>query len=237
MVRLKQLFALALVVTILIPLGLSASTLAQVEDRAQQLMALMSDEAKVGQLFLLAFPGGEVAEDAVIAELIRDYHIGGVVLLPENGNIVNEGNTPAQVSVLASQLQKTAWAATHPVTETLVEEGEEAGEEERDSLGPFIPLFIAVSHEGNGMPFTSIVNGMTPLPSEMALGATWNLAYAETIGQVVGQDGEAIAVTGLDDGGAEEIVPGGTDDDVGPPQQALVGDRVWCVAEMDDSIR
>jgi len=112
--------------------------------------------------------------------LIRDYHVGGVVLLPDSGNIVNEGDTPAQVATLVSQLQGTVWAATQPVTETLVEE---------EALpGPFVPLFIAVHHEGNGMPFTGIVNGTTPLPSEMALGATWNPTYAETVGQIVGQE-------------------------------------------------
>jgi len=196
MVRLKQLLALALVVTILIPLGPSASTYAQVEDQARRLMALMSDEAKVGQLFLLAFPGVEVAEGTVIAELIRDYHIGGVVLLPENGNIINEGNTPAQVTELVGQLQKVAWAATRPVTETQVEGEGEVGEESAPP-GPYIPLFVAVSHEGNGMPFTSIVSGTTPLPSQMAIGATWDPTYAETVGQIVGQELRALGINML----------------------------------------
>jgi beta-N-acetylhexosaminidase len=193
MVRLKRLLALTLVVAILIPLAPLASPRAQEEDQVAQLMARMSNEAKVGQLFLVAFPGNEVVEDAIIAELIRDYHVGGVVLLPDNGNIVNEGNTPAQVVTLAGQLQGAAWAATQPVTETLVGEGEE----ERVPPGPFIPLFIAVSHEGNGLPFTSIVSGTTPLPSEMALGATWNPAHAETVGQVVGQELRALGVNML----------------------------------------
>jgi len=177
------------VVTILISLVPLGAIRAQEEDEVARLMARMSSTAKVGQLFLVTFPGAKVAEDAIITELIRDYHVGGVVFLPDNGNIVNEGDTPAQVATLVSQLQETTWMATQPVTETLVEE--------ETPPGPFIPLFIAVRHEGNGMPFTGIVNGMTPLPSEMALGATWNPAYAETVGQIVGQELRALGVNML----------------------------------------
>jgi beta-N-acetylhexosaminidase len=187
MIRARRLLALALVVTILIPLTTPGATCAQ-EDDVTLLMESMSSAAKVGQLFLVTFPGAEVTDDALITELIRDYHVGGVVLLPENDNIVNEGDTPAQVATLVNQLQETAWAATEAVTETL---------EGVTPPGPFIPLFIAVHHEGNGMPFTGVVNGTTPLPSEMALGATWNPAHAETIGQIVGQELRVLGVNML----------------------------------------
>ncbi|MDY6878428.1 MAG: glycoside hydrolase family 3 N-terminal domain-containing protein [Chloroflexota bacterium] len=187
--QLQRLVTLALVATILVLLASPRVTRAQEDDDVARLMERMSSAAKVGQLFLVTFPGAEVAEDAVIAELIRDYHVGGVVLLPDNGNIVNEGDTPAQVAALVGQLQQVAWDATRPVTETLVE-GEPVP-------GPFIPLFVAVNHEGNGMPFTSIVNGTTPLPSEMALGATWNVSHTESIGQIVGQELRAMGLNVL----------------------------------------
>jgi len=192
-VDLKRYLTLALVVTILALLVPPRLTLAQEEegdDEVARLMEQMSSAAKVGQLFLVTFPGAEISEEAAIAELIHDYRVGGVVLLPENGNIVNEGDTPAQVATLVGQLQETAWTATQPVTETL-------GEVEPPPPGPFVPLFIAVSHEGNGMPFTSIVNGMTPLPSEMAIGATWNPDHAETVGRIVGQELPALGVNML----------------------------------------
>jgi len=186
MTQLKWLLTLALVVTMLSPLGMAR---AQEEDEVAWLMERMSSAAKVGQLFLVAFPGAEVAEGTAIAELIRDDHVGGVVLLPQNGNIVNEGDTPAQVATLVGQLQQAAWDATQPVTGTL--SGKEA------APGPFIPLFIAVNHEGNGMPFTGIVSGMTSLPSEMALGATWNLSHTEAVGQIVGQELGALGLNVL----------------------------------------
>jgi beta-N-acetylhexosaminidase len=185
MTRIKRLLVLALAAMILLPLTLPGAGHAQ-EDEMAQLMAQMSSAAKVGQLFLVTFPGSEVTDDALIAELIRDYHIGGVVLLPQNGNVVNEGDTPTQVATLIGQLQETTWTATQPTTDTTA-----------TPPGPFVPLFIAASHEGNGMPFTSIANGTTPLPSEMALGATWNPAHAETTGWVAGQELRAMGVNML----------------------------------------
>lgn len=187
--RLRRLVALALLVTMLIPLVLSRTASAQEEDQVARLMERMSSAAKVGQLFLVTFPGAVVTEDAAILELIRDYHVGGVVLRPENGNIINEGDTPAQVATLVGQLQEAAWIATQPVTETL---GEGVV-----PPGPFVPLFVAVNHEGNGIPFTAVVNGMTSLPSEMALGATWNPAHTETVGEIVGQELFALGVNML----------------------------------------
>ena len=182
----RYLLTLALAVTMILPLSAPGVGRAQEEDnQVAQLMAKMSSAEKVGQLFLVTFPGSEVTDGSLIAELIRDYHVGGVVLLPENGNIVNEGGTPEQVATLVGQLQQTAWEASQPTTDTLA------------SPGPFIPLFVAVSHEGNGMPFTSISNGTTPLPSQMALGATWNPAHAETTGQIVGQEMRAMGINML----------------------------------------
>ena len=188
MACLKRLLALALVAAILIPLTPPGASRAQEDDDVARLMEEMSSAAKVGQLFLVTFPGAEATDEAIITELIRDYHVGGVLLLPDNGNIVNEGDTPVQVATLVTQLQQAAWDAVQQVAETL-------GAEEIP--GPFIPLFIAVSHEGNGMPFTSIVNGTTPLPSEMALGATWDPTHAETVGQIVGQELDAMGINVL----------------------------------------
>jgi len=185
----KRLLLLALVVIILIPLAPPGTLRAQDADDVTRLMEGMSSAAKVGQLFLVTFPGDEITDQAIITELIRDYHVGGVLLLPDNGNIVNEGDTPTQVATLVEQLQQVAWEATQPVTETF-------GEGET-SPGPFIPLFIAANHEGNGMPYTGIVGGMTPLPSEMALGATWDPTHAETVGQIVGQELRTLGINML----------------------------------------
>ncbi len=179
----RRLIVLFLVVAIglspLATLGLHA----QEQDDVARLVESMSSAAKVGQLFVVTFPGSEVTGDAAIAELIRDYHVGGVVLKPENGNIVNRGNTPEQVATLATQLQETAWQATQALTAT--------------APGPFVPLFVATRQEGNGIPYTSVVSGTTPLPSQMALGATWDISHTVSVGQIVGQELQLMGINML----------------------------------------
>lgn len=180
---LKRLTLLFLVVAT--GLGCVPTSTARAQDGGEvaRLMERMSPAAKVGQLFMVTFPGSEVTQDAAIVELIRDYHVGGVVLEPENGNVVNTGNTPHQVASLVSQLQEAAFDATRPTTDTI--------------SGPFVPLFVATSQEGNGMPHTSIISGTTPLPSQMALGATWDVSHTVTAGQIVGQELEAQGINVL----------------------------------------
>jgi beta-N-acetylhexosaminidase len=179
----RQLVLLSLVVALVLGYVPALTAHAQERDDVARLMERMSTAAKVGQLFVVTFPGSQVTEDAVIAELIRDYHVGGVVLKPENGNIANQGDTTEQVATLVTQLQDTAWQATRPLTGTV--------------SNPFIPLFVAVNQEGNGLPHTAIVSGTTPLPSQMALGATWDISHTITVGQIVGQELQALGINML----------------------------------------
>ena len=191
LIKLRTLATLAVLVSLLVASVPTTAVQAQEEeqDEVAQLMARMSAAAKVGQLFLVTFPGGEVTEDALIKELIEDYRISGVLLLPESGNIDNEGNTPEQVASLVGQLQQTAWMTKYVITDTL--------EEGASTTEPFLPLLVAVNHEGNGMPFTSIINGMTPLASAMALGATWDPTYAEAVGRITGEELRALGINML----------------------------------------
>jgi len=189
--KLGKLATLTILVSLLATSLPTSSVRAEEEepDEIARLMARMSTAAKVGQLFLVTFPGAEVTEDALVKELIEGYRVGGVLLLPENGNIDNEGDTPAQVATLVGQLQQTAWLARHTITDTIPEDSGVAE--------PYIPLFVAINHDGNGMPFTSIINGMTPLPSAMALGATWEPSYAESVGEIAGKELRAVGVNML----------------------------------------
>ena len=177
-----QSVALALIVLMGLAFLASPGIEAQ-DDRVAQLMDEMSTTAKIGQLFVVTFPGSEVGEQDGITELIRDYQVGGVLLRPENGNIINEGDTPAQVASLVSSLQGTAWEATRPVTDTVSH--------------PFVPLFVAMGQEGNSMPFTGIVRGTTMPPSQMALGATWNVSHTASVGQIVGHELSTMGVNML----------------------------------------
>jgi len=146
-----------------------------------QILEEMTVEEKVGQLFITTFVGSDVGPDSDIARLIAEYRIGGVVLLPSNGNFTNQGDTPLQVANLTNGLQALAFQAS----------------QQPGSSGVYIPLFIAVDHEGDGYPYTRITNGLTAVPNNMAIGATWREENAEKMGQIVGRELRALGINML----------------------------------------
>lgn len=148
--------------------------LAQQDPSAEERLSRMTVEEKVGQLFIVAFVGRDTHPESDIAQLISNYKIGGVVLLATNKNFLNNAeNTPGQVAELTSQLQELALS------------------------GAGIPLFVAIDHEGDGAPLTRLRSGFTPLPSAMAIGATWDPTNAERVGEIAGRELSAAGVNML----------------------------------------
>ena len=133
------------------------------------LLAQMTPEEKVGQLFLVSFNGTDSTEASQIYNLITKYHVGGVVLSAGNDNFTNQ-DTLIQTHALIKNLQTI---------------------ESENTLGgkfSYVPLFIGIAQEGDGYPTDQILNGVTALPSEMAIGATWDVSYAEQVAQVRGRE-------------------------------------------------
>jgi beta-N-acetylhexosaminidase len=64
------------------------------DDFVQEIIARMSVEERIGQLFVVTFAGSDVGPGSDIAQLIVQYRVGGVVLLSSNGNFSNQGDTP-----------------------------------------------------------------------------------------------------------------------------------------------
>ena len=50
------------------------------ETRAQRMLGQLSPEERVGQLFLITFPGTDVSSESQIYDLISTGHIGGIIL-------------------------------------------------------------------------------------------------------------------------------------------------------------
>jgi beta-N-acetylhexosaminidase len=170
-------FLAALTIAAATPPGPTSQDL---DARVEQLLDAMSVEERVGQLFVTDFVGRDTSDASTIAQFISEYRIGGVVLQWTNNNIANdEPDTIAQLVRLNNGLQRIAYQASI------------------DREGAFIPLFIALDHEGDGVPRTHIHNGATSIPSAMTIGATWNLDDAEAIGVVVGQELAAVGVNML----------------------------------------
>lgn len=150
----------------------------------------LTPDERVGQLFMVSFQGTNLTPNSPIARLIQEYRVGGVVISARNENFRNDNDTPARVLGLTNTLQMLAreapvrstasiTAATLTATTTLTAPIE--------SYTP-LPLFVAVEHGGDGFPNTQIRRGLTNIPSQMALGATWEPEYARLVGQVVGRE-------------------------------------------------
>ncbi|RMG93631.1 MAG: hypothetical protein D6706_15005 [Chloroflexi bacterium] len=180
------------------------SSAATITAQAQTILERMSVEERVGQLFLVTFQGDTAERNSDIAELILTYRVGGVLLLAENNNITGYGdvdNVPVQVAELVNDLQRLAMlglttAVSEPTDPTI----------DPDAVPPTpippitpsgVPLFIAISQEGSNLPFSQIHNGLTPLPNNMAIGATWQPDMARVTGEILGQELSAIGINML----------------------------------------
>ena len=145
----------------------------------QALLQVMSAEEKIGQLFLVTFEGTEVDEESEIFNLITEHHIGGLVLLAENNNFSSE-DVLANTQALISSIQQLAWENT-----TANNQNELSGE---DESAAYIPLFVGIKQLGDGFPGDQLLSGLTQLPSQMAIGASWDLSLAEQAGGVLGSE-------------------------------------------------
>ena len=190
----------------------------------QQIMEGMSVADKVGQLFLVTFQGYDTSAESDIATLVRDYRVGGVALLPSNGNFRNVPvlmspitptatitptrplNTPQQIATLANALQLLALSPAQAVTRTVsltttatitptiaptVKPGSKVKPKAQPTpvtAIPGVPLLIGLDWTGDDSSFLAGTGGFTPLPSAMALGATWTPELAEQVGAVMGKE-------------------------------------------------
>ncbi len=183
---------LAVVVLLFVPAQASAQSVPQggvyegsAEDCAREVLARLSPEERVGQLFLVAFQGSEITPDSPIYDLLAQRRVGGVVLLRENDNIPQK---PKALQDEIAALQRATWENTqeartnpHGITHQPT----------------YVPLLIAIAQDGDGYPSDQILEGLTPLPSPMAIGATWTPDLAQSVGEVLGREMAALGINML----------------------------------------
>ncbi len=151
----------------------------------ENLLEAMTPEERVGQLVIVGFYGPSAAQGTTIYDLVTRYHVGGVVLAAANDNITDTLQAPAQTLTLTNELQTAALIASQAPRDAAQPDGPRP---------PYVPLLIAVNHEGDGYPNTEILSGLTNLPSAMAIGATWEPAQAEAMGRIVGEELAALGI-------------------------------------------
>ena len=181
----SALFSIVLISSMIVPghsaLGQSITSDSDAHKKAIALMEKMSPQEKVGQLFMVSFKGIDASSTSQIHDLIVNKHIGGVVLDSANDNFLGPENTLESAQNMINDLQSAALAEG-----TTVESGE-------GNNNP-IPLFVGISQDGDSSPTDQILNGMTPLADEMAIGATWDTDNAELTGQILGKELRAIGI-------------------------------------------
>jgi beta-N-acetylhexosaminidase len=162
--------------------GLNQAT--QPGSLAQALLAKLTPEQRVGQLFLVTFTGTNTDQKSPIYDLIANHYIGGVTLLASNDNFVDAPNTVTSAYQLIAQLQD----------EQLQPSQGTPASAPTASAAPlnYIPLFIGISQDGDGAPNDQILNGLTTLPDPMAIGATWDPSLAQQVGAVAGEELSAL---------------------------------------------
>lgn len=181
----SRLLRLLLVACLMLPVPTEAVQARQGRDPAEMLLERMTPEERVGQLFIVTFRGSAPRPDDPIFDLIVNGHISGVVLRTRNDNFTAAPDTLRSVQSLIAALQRAEYNASYPPATpgaTVIPGARQT----------YVPLFIGISQEGDGSPFAEILSGMTNIPSQMALGATWSTELAETVGHVLGQELQAL---------------------------------------------
>jgi beta-N-acetylhexosaminidase len=153
---------------------------------AAAVLNAMTPEERVGQLFLVTFKGTDTGDASEVYKLITQYHVGGVVLLAENDNFAAAPETVRQAHALINAIQQIEWDASRNSVSG------EAGEIGTNFV--YAPLFIGIAQEGNGYPTDQILSGLSPLPSQMAVGATWDTELARRVGETRGRELAALGV-------------------------------------------
>jgi beta-N-acetylhexosaminidase len=190
---------------------------------AKSLLNTLTPEERVGQLFLVSFSGQETAQESQIYDLIRRYHIGGVILIRENDNFSGAPDTLSEAQRLIIDLQKIEWSGT--------EEIDEDPNSSTFGTPAYIPLFVAISQEGDQVNYDQLLNGLTPLPDLMAIGATWEPSLSEQTGIVMGKELNALGVNVIL-GPSLDVIEGYREEEgQGLATRTFGGDPYW-VGEM-----
>lgn len=147
--------------------------------QVRDVLATMTPEEKIGQLFLVSFQGETITSDSPIFDLITNHHVGGVILNARNNNF-SAADSTATAQNLIRALQQAEWEDSQTdLPQIIPNEG---------TRNQYVPLFISINQDGDSYPFDQILNGLTALPNEMAIGSTWDREYAQMVGEVLGKE-------------------------------------------------
>src|SRR3990172_7178586 len=183
----RRTLPVALILVLAIPaLGATPYQGTTPQEQAARLLESLSPQERVGQLFIVTFQGQDVGPTSTIYELISEYHIGGVLLRTSNGNILPGAGEASGLNGLTNALQQAGASAVRAAAEP--------GDADTSAASTFVPLLVALAQSGDGYPGSNLANDVPLLPSQMAIGATWDSALAEAAEFVAGRELAALGV-------------------------------------------
>lgn len=163
-----------------LPSAIATAKPTSLDSRIKAAMASMTLEEKVGQMFVTYAYGttadttapADVAQNQALygadvhngADLVRKYHLGGVIYFAWSNNLVE----PQQIGGLSNGLQQAAMGGDNP-----------------------IPLQISTDQEGGTV--TRILSGAVS-PGNMAIGATHNPVSAYSTAAATGSELRAMGI-------------------------------------------
>jgi len=150
------------------------------DSQVSDLLEGMTPEERVGQLFLVTFQGTSVDSESQIYDLINSRFVGGVVLLADHDNFTASTYNLNDLFALISKLQVSRYSSSQNFQDDQTSE--------ITNSPAYVPLFIGISQEGDGYPNDQILSSLTPLPSQMSIGATWNTELSRQVGAIAGHE-------------------------------------------------
>jgi len=145
---------------------------------AESILADMSPEEKVGQLFVISTSLDQLGDQDSLYDLVENYHIGGILIQP--GSLTGQDYSSDDLIKLIGDLQQYRW----DVSQQEITTDQEA---ESDSIPEYIPLFISSNLDSNQDPLLRVFEESPNIPSHMAIGATWDPSMAFNTGRSVGE--------------------------------------------------
>ncbi|MBE9479758.1 MAG: hypothetical protein IMY80_07315, partial [Chloroflexi bacterium] len=177
-----------IIILLVVPFNLGFNQFISPEkDLASGLLDSMTPSERVGQLLIVTLNGSAVTPSDQIIDLIVNYHVSGVLLKRGNDNFADQPETLNALQTLIGTLQESRYEAalSSDADELLFPSG---------STSVYIPLFIGSEEPGSANGIPEILDGMTQIPSQMSIGATWNPALAQEAGEILGRELEALGI-------------------------------------------
>ncbi|MCJ7568608.1 MAG: hypothetical protein MUO58_13815, partial [Anaerolineales bacterium] len=221
---------LLIIILLVVPFNLGNSQFNSPDtDQASELLASMSARERVGQLFIVTFKGSEVTPTDEIIDLINNYYVSGVLLRRGNDNYADQPETLTTLQKLIETLQESRY-------ESALSSNFEESLRVSNGKSVYVPLFIGSEEPGSDDGLPEMLNGMTEIPSQMSIGATWDPTLAKEAGEILGRELESLGIN-IVIGPSLDVLeqPQITSGDIGV--QSFGGDPYWVGLMGEEFIR